>query len=254
VVITGSSRGIGEAIAIEFAKAGYSLVINSRDQEELSISKEEIIRAAKSSTSVVTFPGDISKEEICIGIIETAAQEFGTIDVLVNNAGINGPEKRSPEITTREWDEVLDINLKGCFMCSREAIKKMLKQKDGRDGTGDYSIINISSIHESTPVPLAAPYAASKGGMEMLTKTLALEVADKGIRINGIAPGAIATMMNLDILEDEQKRKAEENKIPMHRIGEPNEIAKVALFLASDAASYITGTTIYVDGGLTLVT
>jgi NAD(P)-dependent dehydrogenase (short-subunit alcohol dehydrogenase family) len=134
VVITGSSRGIGEAIAIEFAKAGYSLVINSRDQEELSISKEEIIRAAKSSTSVVTFPGDISKEEICIGIIETAAQEFGTIDVLVNNAGINGPEKRSPEITTREWDEVLDINLKGCFMCSREAIKKMLKQKDGRDG------------------------------------------------------------------------------------------------------------------------
>jgi glucose 1-dehydrogenase len=232
VVITGSSRGIGEAIAIEFAKAGYSLVINSRDQEELSISKEEIIRAAKSSTSVVTFPGDISKEEICIGIIETAAQEFGTIDVLVNNAGINGPEKRSPEITTREWDEVLDINLKGCFMCSREAIKKMLKQKDGRDGTGDYSIINISSIHESTPVPLAAPYAASKGGMEMLTKTLALEVADKGIRINGIAPGAIATMMNLDILEDEQKRKAEENKIPMHRIGEPNEIAKVALFLA----------------------
>jgi glucose 1-dehydrogenase len=103
-------------------------------------------------------------------------------------------------------------------------------------------------------VPLAAPYAASKGGMEMLTKTLALEVADKGIRINGIAPGAIATMMNLDILEDEQKRKAEENKIPMHRIGEPNEIAKVALFLASDAASYITGTTIYVDGGLTLVT
>jgi NAD(P)-dependent dehydrogenase (short-subunit alcohol dehydrogenase family) len=134
VVITGSSRGIGEAIAIEFAKAGYSLVINSRDQEELSISKEEIIRAAKSSTSVVTFPGDISKEEICIGIIETAAQEFGTIDVLVNNAGINGPKKRSPEITTREWDEVLDINLKGCFMCSREAIKKMLKQKDGRDG------------------------------------------------------------------------------------------------------------------------
>ena len=138
-------------------------------------------------------------------------------------------------------------------MCSREAIKKMLRQKEDRDG-GDYSIINISSVHESTPMPLAAPYAASKGGMEMLTKTLALEVADKGIRINSIAPGAIATMMNLDILEDEEKRKAEENKIPMHRIGEPNEIGKVALFLASDAASYITGTTIYVDGGLTLVT
>ena len=159
-VITGSSRGIGEAIAIEFAKAGYNLVINSRDQEELSISKEEIIRAAKSSTRVVTFPGDISEEQVCIGIIDTAAKEFGTIDVLVNNAGINGPEKKSPEITTKEWDEVLDINLKGCFMCSREAIKKMLRQKE----TGDYSIINISSVHESTPMPLAAPYAASKGG------------------------------------------------------------------------------------------
>jgi glucose 1-dehydrogenase len=252
-VITGSSRGIGEAIAIEFAKAGYNLVINSRDQEELSISKEEIIRAAKSATKIVTFPGDISKEEVCIGIIDTAAQEFGTIDVLVNNAGINGPEKKSPEITTKEWDEVLDINLKGCFMCSREAIKKMLNQKEDRTGTGDFSIINISSVHESTPMPLAAPYAASKGGMEMLTKTLALEVADKGIRINSIAPGAIATMMNLDILEDEEKRKAEENKIPMNRIVEPNEIGKVALFLASNAASYITGATIYVDGGLTLV-
>jgi glucose 1-dehydrogenase len=252
-VITGSSRGIGEAIAIEFAKAGYDIVINSRDREELSISKEEINRATGSSTRVVTFPGDISEEEVCIGIIDAVAQEFGRIDVLVNNAGINGPEKKSPEITTKEWDEVLDINLKGCFMCSREAIKKMLRQKEDRDG-GDYSIINISSVHESTPMPLAAPYAASKGGMEMLTKTLALEVADKGIRINSIAPGAIATMMNVDILEDEEKRKDEENKIPMHRIGEPNEIGKVALFLASDAASYITGTTIYVDGGLTLVT
>ena len=135
MVITGSSRGIGEAIAAEFAKAGYNLVINSRDQEELSISKEEIIRAAGATTRVVTFPGDISHEEVCIEIINTAAQEFGTIDVLVNNAGINGPEKKSPEITTKEWDEVLDINLKGCFMCSREAIKKMLRQKEDRDGT-----------------------------------------------------------------------------------------------------------------------
>jgi glucose 1-dehydrogenase len=129
-VITGSSRGIGEAIAIEFAKAGYNLVINSRDQEELSISKEEIIRAAKSITRVVTFPGDISEEEVCIGIIDTSAQEFGTVDVLVNNAGINGPEKKSPEITNEEWDEVLDINLKGCFMCSREA-KENVKPKRG---------------------------------------------------------------------------------------------------------------------------
>jgi glucose 1-dehydrogenase len=103
-------------------------------------------------------------------------------------------------------------------------------------------------------MPLAVPYAASKGGMEMLTKTMALEVADRGIRINAIAPGAIATMMNIDVLQDEKKKREEENKIPMHRMGEPSEIAKVAVFLASPAASYITGTTLYVDGGLTLVT
>jgi glucose 1-dehydrogenase len=115
-----------------------------------------------------------------------------------------------------------------------------------------HSIINISSVHESIPQPQSVPYSASKGGMEMLTKTVALEVAHKGIRVNGIAPGAIATDMNIEILEDEQKRKEEEMRIPMHRIGRPQEIAKVGLFLASDDASYMTGTTVYVDGGLTL--
>ena len=250
-VVTGSSRGIGEAIAKELANRGFNVVINSRDQEELSISKEEILKSTDNSAQVVTFPGDISQEEVCTGLIETAVQEFGRIDVLVNNAGINGPEKRTGEISSQEWDEVLDVNLKSCFMCSREAMKKMLQLKP--EMPGGYSIVNISSVHESTPMPLAAPYAASKGGMEMLTKTLALEVADKGIRINAIAPGAIATMMNIDILEDEKKKKEEEDKIPMHRIGEPVEIAKVAAFLASSDASYITGTTVYVDGGLTLV-
>jgi glucose 1-dehydrogenase len=174
----------------------------------------------------------------------------------VNNAGINGPEKNTSDISSAEWDEVLDINLKGAFLCSREAIKRMLKYEPDKQPniqSASYSIINISSVHQTTPIPLAVPYAASKGGMEMLTKTMALEVADKGIRVNAIAPGAIATMMNIDILQDENKIKKEENKIPMHRIGEPTEIARVALFLASPAASYITGTTLYVDGGLTLV-
>jgi glucose 1-dehydrogenase len=251
-IVTGSSRGIGEAIAIEFAKAGYDIVINSRNQEELSISKQEIMRVAGSTTGILEFPGDIRQEQTCIGIVDAAIQKFGRIDVLVNNAGINGPEKKSPEITCEEWDEVIDINLKGCFMCSREVIKKMLLQRE-KEKVSDYSIINISSVHETTPMPLAAPYAASKGGMEMLTKTMALEVADKGIRINGIAPGAIATMMNIDVLGDKKKMVEEEKKIPMHRMGEPPEIAKVALFLASEGASYILGTTIFVDGGLTLV-
>ena len=137
-------------------------------------------------------------------------------------------------------------------MCSREVIKQMLLQREN-DTASAYSIINISSVHEITPSPLTAPYAVSKGGMEMLTRTMALEVADKGIRINGIAPGAIATMMNIDILQDEKKIEKKEKEIPIHRIGEPSEIAKVAFFLASDAASYILGTTIFVDGGRTLV-
>jgi glucose 1-dehydrogenase len=251
-IVTGSSRGIGEAIAIEFAKAGYDIVINSRDQEELSISKQEILKVSNSTTSILEFLGDISQEQICIGIVDAAIQKFGRIDVLVNNAGISGAEKKSHEITSAEWDEVIDINLKGCFMCSREVIKKMLEQRE-KEAASYYSIINISSVHETTPMPFAAPYAASKGGMEMLTKTMALEVADKGIRINGIAPGAIATMMNIDVLEDEKKMEEEKKRIPMHRMGEPSEIAKVAFFLASEAASYILGTTIFVDGGLTLV-
>jgi glucose 1-dehydrogenase len=251
-VVTGSSRGIGEAVALEFAKAGYNLVINSRDAEELSASKKEILRVINDSIEIVTFPGDISQEQVCKGLMDVAEKKLGRLDVLVNNAGVNGPEKNTTDISSAEWDNVLDINLKGSFFCSREAIKKMLSQSKRQD-SADYSIINISSVHQTTPMPLAVPYAASKGGMEMLTKTMALEVADKGIRINAIAPGAIATMMNIDILQDEKKKKDEENKIPMHRIGDPSEIAKVAVFLASTDASYITGATFYVDGGLTLV-
>ena len=251
-VVTGSSRGIGEAVALEFARAGYNLVINSRNADELSASREEIVRVTDNSIEIVTFTGDISEEDVCKGLTDVAEKKLGRIDVLVNNAGINGPEKNIVDISSTEWDSVLDINLKGSFFCSREAIKKMLSQINA-GSSEDYSIINISSVHQTTPMPLAVPYAASKGGMEMLTKTMALEVASKGIRINAIAPGAIATMMNIDMLQDEIKKKDEENKIPMHRIGKPSEIAKVAVFLASADASYITGATLYVDGGLTLV-
>jgi glucose 1-dehydrogenase len=256
VIVTGSSRGIGESIALEFAKSGYNIVINSRNEQELKKSRDEILSSVNEKVKVVPFSGDISQEEVCLNLFDAGEQEVGKIDVLVNNAGINGPEKNTSDISSAEWDEVLDINLKGSFLCSREAVKRMLEY--GRNDKSSSqspvrSIINISSVHQTTPMPLAVPYAASKGGMEMLTKTMALEVADKGIRINAIAPGAIETMMNIDILEDDKKKKQEENKIPMHRIGEPAEIARVAVFLASPAASYITGTTLYVDGGLTLV-
>lgn len=252
-VITGSSKGIGKAIALEFASKGYNVVLNARDERELSEALNDIRKSLEGNKERVTYlAGDISQENVCTSLIDHTIKTFGRIDVLVNNAGIGGAQKQINELTTAEWDYVIDVNLKGAFLCTREALKRMTYDSKTNSTRSGYSIINISSVHESIPQPQSAPYSASKGGMEMLTKTVALEVADKGIRVNGIAPGAIATDMNRDILEDEQKKKAEEMRIPMHRIGGPEEIAKIAFFLASDDASYMTGTTVYVDGGLTL--
>jgi glucose 1-dehydrogenase len=255
-VVTGSSKGIGKAIAMEFAKAGYSVVINARNEEELKQAAEDISKSVKDGGKVVSIPGDISQEHVCISLIEGTVKQFGRIDVLVNNAGIGGESKKIHELTEKDWDEVIDVNLKGAFLCTREAIKKMMKtggNGQGKVNNNKYSIINISSVHEQTPHPQSAQYAASKGGMEMLTKTIALELADKGIRVNGIAPGSIATDMNKELLENKEEKEKKEQQIPVHRIGKPEEIAKVALFLASDDASYVAGTTIYADGGLTLV-
>lgn len=270
VVVTGSSRGIGKAIAKEFAKNNYSILLNARDEKELIETVEEIRNEISDPNKVAYLTGDISEEKTCISLIEEAIKRFGRINVLVNNAGISGPSQRTNNITSRDWDYVIGVNLRGTFLCTREALKYMTTSSSNNssisnnnindvnrnnksyDYDSNFSIINISSVHESIPMPYSAPYAASKGGMEMLTKNIALEVAEMGIRINGIAPGAINTSMNKDIMEDPQKKKQEEEKIPMRRIGEPEEIAKVAFFLASTDASYITGTTVYVDGGLTL--
>ena len=250
-VVTGSSKGIGKAVALEFAKDGYNVVLNARDEKELTEAVMDVKKTIGGNDSQITYlAGDISQEDICLSLIEHTIKMFGRIDVLINNAGIGGAQKSVHDLTSEDWDYVIDVNLKGGFLCTREAIKRM--NYDGKSTRKTCSIINISSVHESIPQPQSAPYSASKGGMEMLTKTVALEVADKGIRVNGIAPGAVATDMNKEILEDEQKKKEEEIRIPMHRIGRPEEIAKVALFLASDGASYMTGTTVYVDGGLTL--
>jgi glucose 1-dehydrogenase len=228
-VVTGSSKGIGKAIALEFAKEGYKIVLNAKDENELSEAINNVKNAIGANEDRITYlAGDISHEDICSSLMEHTIKTFGSVDVLVNNAGIGGAQKSVHELTSDEWDYVIDVNLKGAFLCTREAIKRMTH--DGKGARKTYSIINISSVHESIPQPQSAPYSASKGGMEMLTKTVALEVADKGIRVNGIAPGAIATDMNKEIFEDEQKRKEEEMRIPMHRIGLPEEIAKVAYF------------------------
>jgi glucose 1-dehydrogenase len=264
-VVTGSSKGIGKAIAMEFAKVGV-VVINARNEDELKQAANDISKSINhdDGNRVLSIPGDISQERVCISLIESAVKQFGRIDVLINNAGIGGESKKISDLTENDWDQVIDVNLKGAFLCTREAVKYMLQNMTNEDKrrrsssssveiNNNYSIINISSIHEQTPQPESAPYAASKGGMEMLTKTVALELADTGIRVNGIAPGAIATDMNKEVLENQEKKQKKEQQIPVHRIGQPEEIAKVALFLASNDASYVAGTTIYVDGGKTLV-
>lgn len=265
-VITGSSRGIGKAIATEFLKAGYSLVLNARDEQELNDTAEDILREALGEAlaegdknRISYLVGDISQEQTCISLIELPIQKYGRIDVLVNNAGIRGESKKIHELSASEWDKVININLRSAFLCTREAVKQMLKNTNASDerlndnnNNYNFSIINMSSYHESVPQSEGVAYTVSKGGMEMLTKTVALELADKGIRVNGVAPGAIETDMQKEVMEDEQKKTQKESKTPMGRFGKPEEIAKVVLFLASKDASYIAGTTVYVDGGRAL--
>jgi glucose 1-dehydrogenase len=254
VIVTGSGKGIGKSIAKEFAENGYSVILNARDESELKESAKEIMgQTVSDGNNIISISGDVSKEENCKSLIDGAISRFGRVDVLVNNAGIKGASKKITDLTTGEWSEVMDINLKSTFFCTREVLKHMLKKNVGNsDIDNNFSIINISSVHESLPQPESVPYAASKGGMQMFTKTVALDVAESGIRVNGIAPGTIDTDVNKEVLDDEHKKKQEEQNIPLQRIGKPDEVAKVALFLASSDASYITGTTIYVDGGMSL--
>jgi glucose 1-dehydrogenase len=167
-VVTGSSKGIGKAIAVEFAKGDYNIVLNARDENELSDAVTDLKDIIGGDEKRITYlAGDISKENICSSLIEHTIKTFGRIDVLINNAGIGGAQKSVYEVTSEEWDYVIDVNLKGAFFCIREALKRM--NEDGKSRGRNYSIINISSVHESIPQPQSAPYSASKGGMEMLT-------------------------------------------------------------------------------------
>ena len=167
-VVTGSSKGIGKAIAIEFANAGYSVVINARNKAELKQAAEDISKSTKDDGKLSPY-----RESVCISLIEGAVKQFGRINVLVNNAGIGGESKKIYELTEKDWDEVINVNLKGTFLCIREAVKRMIKNGSSiQDKANNYSIINISSVHEQTPQPESAPYAASKGGMQMFNKTI----------------------------------------------------------------------------------
>ena len=187
--------------------------------------------------------GDVSEEADIIRMCGEVVDKLGSLDILINNAGIQTTAV-SHELATADFDKVLSVNLRGAYLCAREAIKHFLKQGGG-------IIINVSSVHEIIPRPEYVSYSISKGGMENMTKTLALEYARRNIRVNAIAPGATATPIN-SWTDNPQKKQEVESHIPMGRVGTSEEMAAITAFLASDDASYITGQTLFVDGGLTL--
>ncbi|HJT47690.1 MAG TPA: glucose 1-dehydrogenase [Nitrososphaeraceae archaeon] len=247
-LVTGSSKGIGKAIAVSFAnsKDYYGIVINSRKVEEAKLVSTHINDLGTSCDSIAV-EADVSKEEDCIKLVSETVKHFGRIDVLVNNAGIQ-EDLPLTETSIDEWYKILGVDLTGPFVCSREAAKYMKAQQDPKGGC----IINISSVHQTIPKPHYVPYATSKAGLEMMTKTMALELAKDNIRANVVAPGAIDTDMNKELRENIEELEKVINRIPMGRVATANEVANVVEFLASDKASYVTGTTFFVDGGMTL--
>jgi glucose 1-dehydrogenase len=250
VLVTGGTSGIGQAIAIRFAEYGANVAINYvRAPEEATETEERVhaclARVRQRGVRDVLVRGDVSKEEDVVAMLESAVDGLGGIDVLVNNAGIQ-ISSPSHELSTSDFDKVLAVNLRGAFLCAREAVKRFL-------ATGTHGvIINVSSVHKLIPKPNYLAYSTSKGGMENLTQTLALEYAGQGIRVNAIAPGATVTPINRAWIDDPVKRAMVESHIPMGRAGTADEMAGVTCFLASEDAAYITGQTIFVDGGLTL--
>jgi glucose 1-dehydrogenase len=245
-IVTGSSKGIGKAIAIAFAKSKeYSAVVtNSRKLEEAEQVSEEIKAIGCNSIAILA---DVSKESDCIRLVEETVKQFNRIDVLVNNAGIQD-DLPLTEINLEEWYKIIGVDLTGPFICSREAVKYMKKQRNPKGGC----IINISSVHQAIPKPHYVPYATSKAGIEMMTKTMALELAKDNIRANIVAPGAIDTDMNIELRENKAALEDVIKKIPMGRVASADEVANVVEFLASEKASYVTGASYFVDGGMTL--
>jgi glucose 1-dehydrogenase len=256
VLVTGGSSGIGQAIAVRFAREGANVAINYRsraeeaEQTRAMIYEDEPIEACVDQLKAagckhILVQGDVSKEGDVHRMIAETVDQLGGIDILVNNAGIQTAVD-SVELDTDTFDRVLAVNLRGAFVCARESIKHMLAQN--RPGV----VLNVSSVHQIIPKPRFLSYSISKGGMQNMTRTLALEYASQGIRVNAIGPGATITPINQAWIDDPEKRAMVEEHIPLGRAGKSEEMAAVAVFLCSDEAAYITGQTLYIDGGLTL--
>jgi glucose 1-dehydrogenase len=250
VLITGGTSGIGQAITVKFAEYGANVAINYLHQPGEASETEQQVRACvnrvqQEGVRDVLVQGDVSREEDVVPMVGKTIEELGGLDVLINNAGIQ-ISRHSDELSSEDFEKVIAVNLRGAFLCAREAIRHFLAEN--KPGV----IINVSSVHQLIPKPDYLGYSVSKGGMQNLTRTLALEYAGRGIRVNGIGPGATVTPINRAWIDDPVKREMVESHIPMARAGTAEEMGAVACFLASDDGGYITGQTIFVDGGLTL--
>jgi glucose 1-dehydrogenase len=239
-LVTGAGSGIGHAIASRFGREGASVVVNYFGSED----EAEALAGELSACCARSIPvrADVSDGVQVRRMFEEAVEALGPVDVLVNNAGISQPAAFL-EMDEATWDRTLHVDLKGAFLCAQAAARVMRAHGGG-------AIINISSIHEDVPFPGFAHYCAAKGGMRMLMRALAPELAPLGIRVNNIAPGAIATRVNRRTMDDPEKMALLRRVVPLGRMGTADEVAEVALFLASERARYVTGSTYYVDGGL----
>jgi len=239
-LITGGGRGIGQAIAVRLAKEGADIVIDARHADTAQETLE-LVEATGRRCCIVE--GDIGKLEDDRHIIAESVERMGKLDILVNNAGV---EKAAPfwEVTEQDFNFVIDVNLKGTFFATQAFVRDLLETN--RSG----KIINISSVHEELPFPHFASYCVSKGGMRMLMRDLAVELAPFGITVNNIAPGAIDTHINAKLIQSPELLKSLLGNIPLGRLGKPEDVAGLAAFLASVDADYITGATLVVDGGL----
>ncbi|RPJ62508.1 MAG: glucose 1-dehydrogenase [Acidobacteria bacterium] len=240
-LVTGSSQGIGEAVAIRLAEEGANVVVNYHSHAESADRVVETIK--KLGRKSVALGADLGRIEEIQRLIQESVRELGCLDILVNNAAMQ-VNADFLKVTDSDYDRVLGVNLKGMFFSAQVFVRHLIETR--RPG----KIINMRSVHEELPFPHFAPYSMSKGGLKMMTRTLAIELAPFGITINSIAPGAIETPINTKLLNDPAKLNALLRNIPLKRLGKPGDVAGAVVFLASSDADYMTGATVFVDGGL----
>jgi glucose 1-dehydrogenase len=242
-LVTGSSRGIGRAIALRLASEGADLVVNHLTSDVGA--RETVDQIEELGRRALAIQGDVRSTEDLARMFGTALEHFGSIDILVNNAGV---ERKAAftEVTEEQFDQVIGVNLRGVFFATQLFVRHLLESE--RPG----KVIHVSSVHEDLPFPGFASYCASKGGVRMLTRTLAVELRGKGITVNAVAPGAIATSISRDLLAHRDRVDALVSRIPLGHIGTTADVAGVVAFLASSDADYVTGATYFVDGGLSI--